>query len=34
MQDVGFPCILTPRRSPDEAQKVFGREDHFDPEGA
>jgi hypothetical protein len=34
MCDVGFPCILTPRRSPDEAQAIFRRADHFDLEGA
>ena len=28
MQDVGFPYILTPRRSPDEAQALHRRIDH------
>jgi hypothetical protein len=34
MRDVGFPCILWPRRSCDEAQALCRRTDYFDPEGA
>ena len=34
MRDVGFPGILTARRSHREAQAVSRREDHCDAEGA
>jgi transposase len=34
MRHVGFPGNLTRGRSCHEAQKVYGRTDHLDPEGA
>jgi hypothetical protein len=34
MQHVGFPDILTPGRSPNEAQAIHRRTDHLDPQGA